>query len=144
MSDFDPDAPELSYFLSHPAFAGLEGLNVLHITGDLIEMHSATQLNVLSDGDLVFNSPGRFGQQTETGANATVNTAGLVDSGIGSLVMAGGPIYSDAVLHQANLVSERLRRHPTWPWFRTSTRPWRQKPSHFSATIWSPASPAWT
>ncbi len=106
LDKFDPDAPNLSGFLSHPAFEGAEGLNVLHITGDLIKMHSVTQINVLSDGDLVGTSPGAAGQQTETGSNAAVNVAGLTDAGIESVVMAGGSVYSDAVLHQANLVSE--------------------------------------
>lgn len=90
-------------------FAGKDALSVLYISGDLIEFNAIQQITHLgdadqvqaaladilaSDGDLTVNS----------GSNAMLNAATIEDLGIDSTVLAGGDVYSDALIHQAELI----------------------------------------
>lgn len=105
LDGFDPTAPNLMPILNSALLGAQEVLSVLYISGNLIDLHMVSQVNILSDADLVLDGMAMPGAQITTGGNATVNSAHLLDMGIGSQIMAGGPIYSDAVLYQANLIS---------------------------------------
>ena len=105
--------PDLSdNVLNSEMFAGLEGLRVLHISGDLIDLQYIRQTNVLGDADQVALMQEQFIEGTHgewvitTGKNALVNLAKIVDVGVDSTIMVGGEQYSDALLYQANLISE--------------------------------------
>ncbi len=93
-----------------PLFAGYEALSVLYITGDLIQLNAIEQLNYLGDADQVHLALDEFlaevGEEVtvNTGSNALLNDARIDDYGIDSVVMAGGEIYSDALIHQAELI----------------------------------------
>lgn len=96
--------------LADPHFAGLDTINVLYITGDLIKMNVIDQVNVIGDSDQVHMAlddvaalEGALVTVT-TGANAQLNSAQVVDDGIDSVVMAMGEAYSDALIHQAGLI----------------------------------------
>lgn len=101
LADFDPDAPWLDPILSVPALADLDVVRVLHVSGDLVNVHAVKQTTVLSDADLV---AGPGAASAITGANMVTNTAATVDIGMDSVVMAGGDLYTDAFLHQAEFV----------------------------------------
>lgn len=109
LGDFDPAAPDLSSVLTSALLAPMEVMSVLYIAGDLLQLREVTQVNVISDSDLIDISgtggTGMAGTIT-AGGNAAVNIAALTDVGLPSQVMAGGAVYSDAVLHQANLISD--------------------------------------
>jgi hypothetical protein len=101
LANFDPDAPWLDPILSVPALADLDIVRVLHVSGDLVNVHAVKQTTVLSDADLV---AGPGAASAITGANMVANTAATVDIGMDSVVMAGGDLYTDAFLHQAEFV----------------------------------------
>jgi len=97
----DPQAPDLTALISSPVFAGLETMSVLYVNGDLVNVHAIEQTNIVADGDKL---AGAAAEAAIAGANALVNNARLTDIGMDSSVMAGGEVYSDAFLHQAELV----------------------------------------
>lgn len=103
-----PDATALQGLVNAnvPGVAGVAGVvNVLQITGNLVNMHSLKQTNVVSDSDLVHLLDTIPGAKLQSGGNQLANHAKMVDPGISSKVVSGKPAYSDAALHQANLIS---------------------------------------
>ena len=108
---------------SSDLFEGTELLRVLYIEGDLTTVNVVVQNNVLGDVDQlnVAHAAIEAAQNLEdlaasitadvaaeievvTGSNAQANVAALNDFGVDSTVMAGGEVYSDALLHQADLI----------------------------------------
>ena len=91
-------------------FEGYDTLSVLYITGDLIKMNAIMQNNYVGDADQVHLALEDFiaengGDVTlTTGSNALLNDAFIEDLGIDSTVLAGGDIYSDALIYQAELI----------------------------------------
>jgi hypothetical protein len=98
--------------LGDGAFAGFGALNVLYIDGSILNMQYIRQTNILGDsdqiamfGDALTGDLGT-GWTIDTGSNHLINIATIVDAGIDSTVYAGGEIYSDALLYQAELISD--------------------------------------
>lgn len=97
--------------LSDNAFAGLEGLRVLYISGDLINLQYIRQTNILGDSDQIALAmdaiaPNLDADWTiETGSNALVNNAVIVDLDSVGKTYIGGQQYSEATLFQAELIS---------------------------------------
>ncbi|MCT8331628.1 hypothetical protein [Albidovulum sediminis] len=93
-----------------PLFTGTEVLSVLYITGDLIEMNVIDQRSYVGDADQVHLALEDFvagvGDEVTvtTGSNALLNDARITDMGIDSTVLAGGEVYSDALIYQAGLI----------------------------------------
>ena len=91
-------------------FEGSEVLRALYISGDLITMNIVEQTNILGDQDQVNLAmedvlDGAAGPlSVTTGSNALVNSATVISQGMDSVVMAGGDIYDDALLYQAEFV----------------------------------------
>ncbi|MCY1305416.1 hypothetical protein D9M70_552230 [compost metagenome] len=92
------------------AFAGLLGLRVLYISGDLLSLNYISQTNILGDSDQVTLAMNALTALPDadwtisTGSNALLNYAGIVDVDTGKTIYAGGEVYSDEVLIQAELV----------------------------------------
>ncbi|MEI2298463.1 type I secretion protein [Ensifer sp. MJa1] len=92
------------------AFAGLLGLRVLYISGDLLSLNYISQTNILGDSDQVTLAMNALTAHPDadwtisTGSNALLNYAGIVDVDTGKTIYAGGGVYSDEVLIQAELV----------------------------------------
>jgi hypothetical protein len=110
IQDHDPTMPD---GLSHDAtFAGYSGLNVLYITGNFYDVNVVKQVNVVGDGDSVHKIASETLQDNpdatvkiDTGSNAVVNIAGIVDyDSFGHTTYVGGNTYSDAILVQGGLV----------------------------------------
>lgn len=104
-------------------FDGVEMLRVLYIEGDYISINVAEQTNVLGDVDQinVAQAAADAAEQLEglaetivantqaqisvvTGSNAQANITAINEFGVDSTVMAGGEFYSDALIHQAELI----------------------------------------
>ena len=91
-------------------FEGSETLSVLYITGDFIEVNVIQQTNHVGDADQVYLALEEFMAQAQgevtvtTGENALLNSATIVDEGVDSVIMAGGEVYSDALIYQAGLI----------------------------------------
>ena len=102
--------PSGADFLHDSAFAGLHGLRVLYISGDLISLNYIQQTNILGDSDQVTLAMNALAARPDadwtisTGSNALLNYAGIVDVDTGKTIYAGGGAYSDEVLIQAELV----------------------------------------
>ncbi|MCE6958665.1 hypothetical protein LAZ40_06335 [Cereibacter sphaeroides] len=95
--------------LDDPAFAGLDGLDVLYVRGNFTKLNVIEQVNVLGDSDqlhLACEGLAAAGGQIGivTGSNAQANLAHVFDDGLDSTVMAAGGGYSDALIHQAGLI----------------------------------------
>ncbi|TMV88307.1 hypothetical protein FGG78_17265 [Thioclava sp. BHET1] len=92
--------------LGDPLMSGLDSLRVLYVEGDLMIRDTLTQINILSDSDVVSVAlPGDDAMPTvSTGGNTLVNVAALTVNGVDSAVMAGAGSYSDAVLYQAGML----------------------------------------
>jgi hypothetical protein len=106
----DNDLP--SGVFGDDAFAGLGGLRVLYVSGDILDLQYIQQANILGDADqvaLAMNSIGESYPDAEwsisTGSNALVNTAGILDLDATGKTYVGGDQYSDEILIQAELVS---------------------------------------
>lgn len=82
---------------------GVGPLNVLYVEGDFIDVTFVTQTNVVSDGDTLLGTM-LAGDTIETGGNELVNVANVIDYGTDSTIHIGGAIYSDALIHQAELI----------------------------------------
>jgi hypothetical protein len=99
--------------LSDDAFAGLSGLHVLYITGDLLKLQSIEQVNILGDSDqiaLAMNAitPHLDAEWTiTTGSNALVNNAVIIDLDSFGKTYVGGEQYSQETLYQAELISHQ-------------------------------------
>src|SRR5690606_28574292 len=87
-----------------------EFLRVLYIEGDLIRTDTVTQVNILGDADQVavlaedFRDQGLMPLELTTGENVLANIATLKQAGLDSTVMAGGEVYTDAVIWQAGMI----------------------------------------
>jgi len=99
--------------LSDSAFAGLGALNVLYIGGSIFDFQYISQTNILGDSDQIAMFEESLGDDgtdngwtITTGSNHLINIASIVDSGVDGTVYAGGEIYSDALLYQAELISD--------------------------------------
>lgn len=96
--------------LNDPAFQDLDVVRVLHIQGDLVSVNVVDQKNVLGDADqveLLVNDLLEQGAtvQLVSGSNVLINSSTIVEIGVDSAIYVGGEVYSDALLHQAELVS---------------------------------------
>ena len=102
-------------FGSDSAFGGLDMLSVLVVTGSVYDLHYIRQTNVVGDTDLVAaaeaatlggGAPSGADWGISTGQNALVNTATIVDTdSLGDIAYAGGDVYSDAILIQAEFLA---------------------------------------
>jgi hypothetical protein len=98
--------------LSDPAFEGLGLLRVLYVGGSILNMQYIEQANVLGDADQVSLAASRAASDAmadvavSTGANALTNMASILDARAEANIHVRGEIYSDALLHQASLVSD--------------------------------------
>lgn len=98
--------------LQDDVFAGMSGLRVLYISGDLINLNYIKQTNILGDSDQVALAQSALAGQLEgdwtisTGSNTLVNHAAIVDVDAGGTVYVGGDAYSDEVLIQAELIED--------------------------------------
>ncbi len=106
LEGFDPDEPDLTSVLTSRLFEATKVFDVLYVTGDLINVREVAQINILSDSDLIHKDTTDDGATTTAGENAAVNLATLIDTGLPSHIMAGGSVFSDAVLYQAKLISD--------------------------------------
>lgn len=102
-----PDA--LSDLLDDPAFAGFGALRVLYVKGDLVSAQIVEQINILGDADQVDLLAERAMENAGdvsvvTGSNVLINSAHIAEFGIDSAVHTRGHVYSDALIHQAELV----------------------------------------
>lgn len=101
-------APDL---LSHEDFAGLQGLRVLYVSGDLINLQYIRQTNILGDNDQIALAmdaiaPNLDASWTiETGSNALLNNATIIDLDSVGKTYIGGQQYSQETLFQAELIS---------------------------------------
>jgi hypothetical protein len=93
-------------------FAGNDALNVLYISGDLIQTNVIEQTNYLGDSDQIHFIKDMFATAegadvtVTSGSNAQINAASIVAQGLDSTVMAGGEAYSDALIYQAELIDD--------------------------------------
>lgn len=101
---------DLSAIAADPLFEGYEALRVLYIEGDLIRLDAITQVNILGDADQIavladhYAGEGLLPLDLAAGDNVLINAATLTQAGVDSTVMAGGGVYSDAVIWQAGLL----------------------------------------
>ena len=83
-------------------------LRVLQIDGDLIKLNLFEQENIIGDADQMRLDMQRMQEgfaaqaQIVTGSNALINIATVTESGVDSIIMAGGTVYDDALIHQAD------------------------------------------
>lgn len=96
--------------LNDPAFQDLDVVRVLHIQGDLVSVNMISQQNVLGDADQVELFLGEMADQGAeveivSGSNVMINSATIAEIGVDSEIYVGGEVYSDALLHQAELIS---------------------------------------
>lgn len=111
MRDMAQGAAELARSVAqNDLFEGTELLRALYIAGDLIKMNVVEQTNILGDQDQVSLAldtvlAGAAGPMSvTTGSNALINSATIFSQGMDSTVMAGGDVYEDALLYQAELI----------------------------------------
>ncbi len=94
----------------HALFEGLDLLRVLYVAGDFVTVDRIAQTNVVGDADQVRAARDAFADELQAevaviaGSNLLANVAEIVDDGIASTRMAGGEVYSDALIHQAGFV----------------------------------------
>ncbi|MCO6049104.1 type I secretion protein [Mesorhizobium sp. RP14(2022)] len=97
--------------LQDSAFAGLVGLRVLYISGNLYDLHYVSQTNVLGDSDQVAlaMNKGLAGAGADwsvsTGSNALVNIAGIFDVDSTGKTYVGGEKYTDEILIQTDIIA---------------------------------------
>jgi len=92
-------------------FTGFEALRALHIEGNLTQINVVDQVNYLGDQDQVHMALDAVATMiagtavsVTTGANALMNAASIMTAGLDSKIMAGGAVYDDALLYQAELI----------------------------------------
>lgn len=97
---------------SDDPFAGLQGLSVLYIQGDLLNLQYIRQTNILGDSDqialakdAIATNPNAEWSVT-TGANALVNSAAIADLDSLGKTYVGGGQYSLETLYQAEMISQ--------------------------------------
>ncbi|WP_136635326.1 hypothetical protein [Pseudooceanicola onchidii] len=104
--------------LQQKEFMGTEMLRVLHIKNDFKTVNVVQQTNILGDDDQVQLAIDEFAagleeeMQVTMGSNALANLALVKDTGLDSTVMTQGEVYSDALLHQAELVMPEMPDMP--------------------------------
>lgn len=98
-------------FKSDAALDGLGNLKVLYIAGNVYDIQSISQVNIVGDADdlTVYEASLIKAQdsvwQVSTGHNLLVNKASILDyDSLGNSAYVGGQLYSDAVLVQAEIV----------------------------------------
>ncbi|WP_295512213.1 hypothetical protein [uncultured Sulfitobacter sp.] len=95
---------------NHEVFDGHAPLNILYISGDLINVSAIEQTNIIGDADQVaFEVEALLAGSdsiptTTTGSNAAVNMATIQNYGADSTIMVGGEVYDDLLLYQAELI----------------------------------------
>lgn len=99
------------FLASEGAVLAVELVRVVYVTGDLVKLTAIEQSNILADCDqiaVVLDEAQAQGAQVEVvaGSNALANQVTITELGIDSVVMAGGTIYTDALIHQAGLVAD--------------------------------------
>ena len=93
-------------------FAGKDMLSVLYIDGDLIQTNVIEQINYLGDSDQIhfikdmFSTAAGPDVTVTSGSNAQINAAKIISDGMDSIVMAGGEVYSDALIYQVGLIDD--------------------------------------
>lgn len=106
----DPTMPEGLSF--DPNFQGYIGLNVLYITGNLLDMTIIKQVAVLGDSDDVTRAAAELLKNNQdavvtidTGSNIVANIAEIVDyDSFGGTTYVAGQLYSDAILIQGGII----------------------------------------
>lgn len=104
--------------LGEELFDGTELLRVLYIDGDFLTVNVVDQVNVLGDADQVHLARDDFAAALQdqikvtTGSNVLANVAAIKKNGLDSTVMAQGETYSDALIHQANLIDTDIDTMP--------------------------------
>lgn len=112
LKDLKKGAKDLSESVAkNDYFEGLEALRVLYIDGNLTQMNIVDQVNYLGDQDQVHMAMDAISSALDdvpvaitTGSNLMTNTATIMETGFDSDVMAGGEYYTEALLHQAELI----------------------------------------
>ena len=111
LSDLAAGAQSVSAAVAQDAlFAGKAALNILYIAGDLVQSTVIDQVNYLGDSDQIhfikdmFSTAAGAAVSVTSGANAQINAATISVLGKDSIVMAQGEAYSDALIHQAELI----------------------------------------
>jgi hypothetical protein len=99
--------------LQDPAFAGLAGLRVLYVSGDLINTQYIKQVSIMGDSDQIALAMDAVAPQpgadwsVSTGGNALINNAAILDlDAIGKTYVGGGQ-YSQETLFQSGLVADQ-------------------------------------
>ncbi len=96
---------------SDDAFAGLNGLSVLYIRGDLLNLQYIKQTNILGDSDQIALAKDAVAPNLtaewsiSTGSNALVNSAAIADLDSFGKTYVGGDQYSLETLYHAELIS---------------------------------------
>lgn len=110
---FADDKAELSRdVLSDDAFAGLQGVRVLYISGDLLSLNYIRQTNILGDSDQIALAMDAIASQLGanwsvlTGSNALLNNASILDLDSLGKTYVGGEQYSQETLYQAEFISQ--------------------------------------
>jgi hypothetical protein len=99
--------------LSDPTLAGAETLRVLYVEGDLINLNYIKQTNIIGDSDQIALAMNEFQPRADaewtitTGSNALLNNAAIVDLDSLGPTYVGGEQYSQAMLVQAELISDK-------------------------------------
>lgn len=111
LANGDGELPDA--LLNDPAFAGLAGLRVLYISGDLINLQYIRQTSIVGDNDQIALAmdaviPNLDADWTvETGGNALINNAAILDLDSLGSTYVGGEQYSQETLIQAELISSQ-------------------------------------
>ncbi|MBD9375284.1 hypothetical protein IB238_21925 [Rhizobium sp. ARZ01] len=99
--------------LTDDAFTGLEGLRVLYIKGDLLNLQYIKQTSVLGDSDQIALAMDQLKPHLDadwsvsTGGNTLVNHAAILDLDSLGKTYVGGEKYSQETLIQAELISNK-------------------------------------
>lgn len=98
-------------FKTDAALDGLGNLKVLYIAGNVYDIHTINQVNIVGDADILALYEENLLKAQDsiwhvaTGQNVLVNKATIVDyDSIGKTAHVGGNLYSDAVLVQAEII----------------------------------------
>lgn len=92
------------------AFQGKGHLTALYIAGNFTRINAVEQTNYVGDADQVslalddFVGGAGAGASVTTGSNGQLNSARISHKGLDSKIMAGGEVYSDALIYQAELI----------------------------------------
>lgn len=99
--------------LADDAFTGLEGLRVLYINGDLLNLQYIKQTSILGDSDQIALAMDQLKPHLDadwsvsTGGNALINHAVILDLDSLGKTYVGGEKYSQETLIQAELISNK-------------------------------------